>query len=71
MSIDLSAHQLQLLAINALFEQARCGVKGDESCASGLRRVVDLGVQLGVDPSAVALHQMNDAEAQMFYHALF
>lgn len=69
-STDLSAHQLQLLAINALFEQARRGMRGGESCASGLQRIVDLGAQVAVDPLAVSHHEMDDTHAALLYHAL-
>lgn len=69
-SIDLSAHQLQLLAINALFEQARRGVRGGEPCASALQQMLDLGARVAVDPRAARQHEMDDAQAALLYHAL-
>ena len=69
-SIELTSHQLQFLAINAMFEQARHTAHGNETCMVALKQIVDLSDRIAVDPLAVRCHELNDAEAEVLYHAL-
>ncbi|MBS1209982.1 MAG: hypothetical protein H6R19_2380 [Proteobacteria bacterium] len=68
-SIELTSHQLQLLAINAMFEHARLASQEDETCVAALKHIVDLGNRVAADPHAVRCHELNDAEAEVLYHA--
>ncbi|MDP5240580.1 hypothetical protein Q9Q94_13630 [Uliginosibacterium sp. 31-16] len=69
-SIELNTRQLQLLAINTLFEQARLGVQDGESCIEALQNIIDLGSRAAADPHAVRSHELDDAEAEVLFHAL-
>lgn len=69
-SIELNARQLQLLAINTLFEQARVGVQDQESCVEALQNIIELGSRVAADPHAVRSHELDDAEAGVLFRAL-
>jgi hypothetical protein len=66
---QLAACQLQLLAINALIEQARGGAAGLD-CLRTIQDAAALGKRLEVLPQTVSLQELDDAHADMLYHAL-
>ena len=69
-SIELTSHQLQLLAINAMFEQARKVSLDDQgACVAALKHIVDLSDRVALEPCAVRSHELTDAEAEVLYHA--
>lgn len=66
---QLSACQLQLLAINALFEQAR-SLSADVDSLHALQGTLSLARRLEAAPQNVALQELDDAHARVLYHAL-
>lgn len=68
-SAGLTACQLQLLALNALFEQARSKTKADD-CLRAIQDSSALAVRIEESPETVAVHELEDAHARVLYHAL-
>jgi hypothetical protein len=64
-SIELNARKLQLLAIDALLEHARTGTRSADSSVKVLQRIVDLGLRLDMDSSAVRIQELSEAEAEV------
>jgi hypothetical protein len=62
--------KLQLLAINALFEQARGGGAEAENCVKMIQEMLRLGEKVQADPHAVRVTELDDAQASILYHAL-
>ena len=66
---QLSACQLQLLAINALLEQARSHSAG-EDCLRILQETVSIARRMESAPQSVEAQELDDAHARVLYHAL-
>lgn len=62
--------QLQLLAINSLFEHARSGGNSEDGCSRAIREMIRLGEQIQTDPQSVRKQDLDDAQATILYHAL-
>lgn len=66
---QLAACQLQLLAINALIEQARGGAAGID-CLRSIQDAAALAKRLETLPQTVSRQELDDAHADVLYHAL-
>ena len=69
-AIDLSAHQLRLLAINALFEQAWHGAPDAADSSQLMREMLLLGDRLLTAPCSVRIAELDDARASVLCHSL-
>lgn len=65
MNVELGACRLQLLAMNALLEHARAGMRGEADGLRILRRITEMSLCLQEDVGSVRKEDLGEVEARI------